>query len=207
MGPTLQRHSKRGEPVWELAERFYPPQGAWTAAEYLALDTNHLIEFDHGALEFLPMPSMSHQRILQFLYRMLFAFLDARGGGWTLMVAPMPLRINADRYREPDVLYASAEHADWTGEREWTCADLVAEVVSPGHENRDRDLVEKREDYAARGVAEYWIIDPEQQQVTVLALRDGAYAEVQVATAGDTVASIAVPGFTVDAAELLSPSK
>lgn len=42
----------------------------------------------------------------------------------------------------------------------------MVEIVSPGQENRDYRY--KRSEYAARGIAEYWIIDPMQQKVTVL---------------------------------------
>ncbi len=40
----------------------------------------------------------------------------------------------------------------------------------------DRDLVEKREEYARAGIPEYWIVDPEQGQITVLALDGTGYA-------------------------------
>jgi Uma2 family endonuclease len=52
---------------------------------------------------------------------------------------------------------------------------LVVEVVSPGQENRDYRY--KRSEYAARGIAEYWIIDPMQQRVTVLEWVEGLYEE------------------------------
>ncbi|MDW8199678.1 MAG: Uma2 family endonuclease [Cyanobacteriota bacterium SKYGB_h_bin112] len=35
------------------------------------------------------------------------------------------------------------------------------EVVSPGADNRNRDYCYKHTEYAARGIAEYWIVDPE----------------------------------------------
>jgi Uma2 family endonuclease len=54
---------------------------------------------------------------------------------------------------------------------------LVVEVVSPGKENSDRDYRYKRSEYAARGIAEYWIVDPMQQQVTVLEWVEGLYEE------------------------------
>jgi Uma2 family endonuclease len=54
---------------------------------------------------------------------------------------------------------------------------LVAEVMSPGKQNRERDLIRKRDQYAARGIPEYWLIDPKAQTVTVLQLRDGVYTE------------------------------
>jgi Uma2 family endonuclease len=43
-------------------------------------------------------------------------------------------------------------------------------VVSPGKANEDRDYRYKRSEYAARGIAEYWIVDPAQARVTVLTL-------------------------------------
>jgi Uma2 family endonuclease len=43
---------------------------------------------------------------------------------------------------------------------------LTIEVVSPKQENRDYRY--KRTEYAARGIAEYWIVDPLTQKVTIL---------------------------------------
>ena len=54
---------------------------------------------------------------------------------------------------------------------------LVVEVVSPGQENADRDYRYKRSQYQARGIAEYWIVDPIQKQITVLSLVAGQYCE------------------------------
>ena len=52
---------------------------------------------------------------------------------------------------------------------------LVVEVVSPNQENRD--YRHKRSEYAARGIPEYWIVDPMQQLVMVLEWVDGLYEE------------------------------
>ncbi|MBD2302618.1 Uma2 family endonuclease [Nostoc sp. FACHB-190] len=54
---------------------------------------------------------------------------------------------------------------------------LVVEVVSPGKVNEDRDYRYKRSEYAARGIAEYWIVDPQSNKITVLTLIDGLYEE------------------------------
>lgn len=54
---------------------------------------------------------------------------------------------------------------------------LVVEVVSPGKTNEDREYRYKRSEYAARGIAEYWIVDPLKAQVIVLTLIDGLYEE------------------------------
>jgi Uma2 family endonuclease len=52
---------------------------------------------------------------------------------------------------------------------------LVVEVVSPNQEKRDYRY--KRSEYAARGIAEYWIVDPIQAQVTILEWVEGLYEE------------------------------
>ncbi len=55
---------------------------------------------------------------------------------------------------------------------------LLVEVVSPGDEqseNYQRDYVQKVRQYAAIGVPEYWMIDPDRTVVLVGTLVDGAY--------------------------------
>jgi Uma2 family endonuclease len=58
---------------------------------------------------------------------------------------------------------------------------LVVEVVSPGTENIKRDYRYKKSQYEARGIDEYWIIDPMEKKVTVLVRVEGLY-ESQVFT-------------------------
>ncbi|MGK7887731.1 MAG: Uma2 family endonuclease, partial [Leptolyngbyaceae cyanobacterium] len=52
---------------------------------------------------------------------------------------------------------------------------LVIEVVSPGQVNRDRDYRYKYPEYAARGIDEYWIVDPELEQITLCRWVNGLY--------------------------------
>ncbi len=52
---------------------------------------------------------------------------------------------------------------------------LVVEMVSPNQENRDYRY--KRSEYAARGIAEYSIVDPISQKVTILEWVEGFYDE------------------------------
>ena len=51
------------EPTWDIAKLF-PDQGAWSEEEYLMLPGNRLVEFSHGIVEVLPMPSHAHQLIV-----------------------------------------------------------------------------------------------------------------------------------------------
>jgi Uma2 family endonuclease len=55
--------------------------------------------------------------------------------------------------------------------------DLVVEILSPS--TYDRDMGRKAALYAASDVLEYWIVDLEQQNVTVLSLVEGRYQELR----------------------------
>src|SRR4051812_47861507 len=74
IAPPEELTSLRGEPTWEIAE-LYPRQGEWTEDEYLALESNRLIEFTDGVLEFLSMPKLFHDKISRFLGDLLRAFV------------------------------------------------------------------------------------------------------------------------------------
>jgi len=69
---------------------------------------------------------------------------------------------------------------------------LVAEVVSEGAE--DRDYVEKRQDYWAFGIKEYWIVDPTLRQVLVL-IRQGDDWVERTFRGEEVIASELLPGF------------
>ena len=199
--PRTSSISPRGQPVWEIAELF-PEQGYWTEQGYLALRTNRLVEFDNGVIEVLPVPTRTHQLIVAFLYELLKAFVAGNG---RVFFAAYRLRVPNGRYREPDVLWLTLEQ-DARAEEEFTpAAELAIEVVSPDDPNRD--YVTKRADYAAAGVAEYWVVDPAARQVLVLRLENGAYAEHGRFGPSQRATSDRLPGFAVAVDDVFSQGR
>ena len=186
------------EALPSLLRGLLPSQGAWGEREYLWLTdrTNRLIELAGGRVQELPMPTDTHQAVLLFLYLRFHGYLAPRGG--VVRVAPLRLRIREDTFREPDVLLLRDRSDPRRQDRHWLGADLVVEVVSP--DDPDRGLVEKRADYAAAGIAEYWIADPRGDTITVLTLQGGAYVEHGAYTRGQAAASPLLPGFAADVA-------
>ncbi|MBW4582979.1 MAG: Uma2 family endonuclease [Tildeniella nuda ZEHNDER 1965/U140] len=86
----------------------------------------------------------------------------------------------ANRY--PDLVILSDEHLRLIEKRNTITLEMppprfVLEVVSPGQTNRHRDYVRKRAQYAAVGIPEYVIVDPEAQTLTVLVLEQNNYRE------------------------------
>ena len=199
---TPTRSSGPAEPTWEVAYLF-PTQGNWSEDDYLALRGNQLIEFAEGFVEVLPMPTTSHQLLVVYLYGLLLAFTRPRGLG-TPLVAPLRVRLWPEKFREPDIVFMRAEHEDRIGEDYWTGADLVMEVVSGGAEDRRRDLVTKRGEYARAGIPEYWIIDPQEERVTVLRLAGKRYLVHGAFAKGETATSPALSGFTAEVSEIFA---
>ncbi len=77
---------------------------------------------------------------------------------------------------------------------------LVVEIVSPNQENRDYRY--KRSEYAARGISEYWIVDPIAQKVTVLEWVEGFYDEM-VYMGDSAIASPVLGSLDLTAAQVL----
>ncbi len=139
------------------------------------------------------MPTDKHQSMLQFLFLAFNGFVQPRGG--KVHFAPLRLQIRPGKFREPDLLLLLSAADSRRQNRFWLGADLALEVVS--EEKPERDLVEKRGDYAEGRVPEYWIVNPQAETITVLRLRGDAYEETGVYRRGDSAASVVLAGFSV----------
>jgi Uma2 family endonuclease len=115
------------------------------------------------------------------------------------------------RTRFPDLVLLAAPHRELLAKRA-TITDkmppprLLVEVASPGDEdseNYQRDYVQKPRQYAAIGVPEYWIIDPDRAGVSVGTLVDGVY-RYQAFSGNRLVVSPTCPGLHLTAAQILS---
>lgn len=199
-----------------------PPQGHWTIEQWAGLGEDApRAEYVDGCVEMLTVPKISHLLIQAKLTELLRARL-----GWSRVFDNgLKLRIGRDRGRIPDVVVLRTDLAASDDESlDAAAVLLVVEVISPGRRQRDRDLREKREDYAAAGIDEYWIVDPDAKTLTQLRLPGGAgasgetgagseagadgeadagrYEEVGTFGGGDSVTTPLVDGLRVAVGEL-----
>jgi Uma2 family endonuclease len=79
---------------------------------------------------------------------------------------------------------------------------VVIEVVSAGHENEARDYRFKRSEYAARGIAEYWIVDPVRRLITLLSWVEGFYDEY-IYTGDAVIKSGVIPEIEINLSDIL----
>lgn len=101
---------------------------------------------------------------------------------------------------EPDIAFwskAKAKNIE-TAQNVYPIPDFIVEVLSKGSIKRDRVI--KFEDYAAHGVQEYWIIDPDKQIVEqyILPSEDSEiYALLHKLTIQDEIESVVIEGFKI----------
>lgn len=189
-------------PAWEIA-RLFPDQGHLSEGDYLQVTehSNRMVEYTDGRIEVLAMPTLEHQEIVLFLINLLRTFIAPAKLGRAVM-APYRVRIAEGRFREPDVVFVRQANLSILGSRYAEGADLVMEVVSEDEPNRD--LIQKRNDYVAAGIAEYWIVDPRTQTITVLRLENGRYVTHSEAVGSGEVRSALLNGLTADVAAVFA---
>jgi Uma2 family endonuclease len=197
-----------GEPLIMSSAVF--PTTYLTFEEYLAHDdgTDTRYELVDGVLVEMPPESVENNTIAKkLLFELAKHFSIALLGHKDTEIEVTGRRA---RCRIPDVLVHTEESATAvagasraTLTRDMPPPALVVEVVSPGQTNRERDYRYKHTEYAARGIAEYWIVDPGTRQVTLCRWVSGQY-EDQVYSGDEPLQSALIPAFGLTPAELFS---
>jgi Uma2 family endonuclease len=176
-----------------------------TLEEFLNYDdgTDAMYEFEDGELLLMTAESEINRRIAMFI---LVCFVQLGIPAYRLSMKT-EIVTTGSRVRVPDLVVFSEELAiAMEGAKRSTVMPempaplLVVEVVSPNQENRDYRY--KRSEYAARGIAEYWIVDPIAQKVTVLEWVEGFYDE-RVYEGESAIVSSIFANFQLTAAEVL----
>jgi Uma2 family endonuclease len=156
---------------------------------------NNRYELIEGELFVSRAPGLPHQIVIQNFQVALVDYLKSNPIGRVVPGAGAVFS-NYDAVI-PDLAFVGNERwSDIVSNDRFNAApDLVIEVMSPGKENRDRDLLVKRQLYAKYGVAEYWIVDPENRLVEVYRLRDNRLESAATLRNEEEITTPLLPGF------------
>ncbi|HWH32485.1 MAG TPA: Uma2 family endonuclease [Egibacteraceae bacterium] len=173
----------------------------WTAEEFLALpEDDRRIELFDGVIVVTPSAVSRHELVIARISFALMAQVDPLGG--VVFGSSLDTRIDDRNVLQPDVQVFLPGHVHRIGPKFVEGpADLVAEVSSPKTKGRDR--VRKRALYEGFGVAEFWIVDLDEDVIEVYRLHDGGYAAPQRLGHGDTVTTPLLPGWSAEVDWLL----
>jgi Uma2 family endonuclease len=160
-------------------------------------------ELINGVLIVSPTPSRQERDPNEELGYWLRQYREAHPQGssldLTLPEEDLETRQGQDRRR--------VDRAIWAGlgrdpeERE--VPTIVAEFVSAGKVDQERDYVVKRAEFREIGVREYWVIDRFKRTLTVF-LFGGEKDEERVIPEGKTYETPLLPGFVLDVKKLLA---
>lgn len=167
-------------------------------------DDGHRHELIDGVHYVTPSPNLRHQELIGRLHLSLGAFLEDRPDRGRLFLSPFDVVFSFHDVVEPDLVYVAPDQLDiLTDKNIQGTPALVIEVLSPSTRRRDQKL--KRLLYERTGVREYWLVDPEQDRVTLYRrAANGSFPLVANLTAAghDTLDTPLVPGWSLALARL-----
>jgi Uma2 family endonuclease len=165
-------------------------------------DDGKQYELYDGEVRMVPSPAFLHQIVLANLLDRLQEYRKTDGG----LVVPAPLDIvfREDTVLQPDAMFfADGTLPQLDPHGPIRCVpDLVVEILSPSTSNWDR--TRKHRVYAGHGVAEYWIIDPGNETIEILELKDGDYRVAASGWRTGKLRSATLPGLAIDLKDVFS---
>src|ERR1051325_5619587 len=151
-------------------------------------------EFINGQIVMHSPARYRHTNVLKMLLMLVHTFVERNKLGWVGFEKVLVALTRNDF--EPDIVFYGREKAAslTPDQHVFPAPDLIVEVLSESTEAIDRGL--KMEDYAAHGVREYWLVDPEREFVEQYDLEGERYA-LRTKQTDATLRSQILAGFAV----------
>ena len=131
---------------------------------------HEIIDGDHYVN---PAPSTYHQTVSRRLQHQLYTQIELTGRG-VVYNAPVDVQLTDHDIIQPDLVVVLTSRMQMiTPTKIKGVPDLLVEILSPSTASNDATL--KKQLYERVGVAEYWIVDPDNHTVEQLVLADGRY--------------------------------
>ena len=158
-------------------------------------------ELINGYLMKKSAPKPQHQNISMNLSIEIGTFVKKRGLG-KLFTSPIDVFLDDLNAVQPDLVFIPTENqAMITDDGIIGIPDLMIEIISPSSVIRDR--VDKKNLYEKLNVKEYWIIDPQYQDIEVYTIQNGRYELHSGVTMFEgELKSTIFEGFTINLTEL-----
>lgn len=161
---------------------------------YQIVDENKKMEFINGEIVFQSPVKLQHNNATGLIYTLLKSFVAKHKLG-VVGVEKIMVSLTRNDY-EPDVCFFGSEKAKNFKKKQmrFPAPDFVVEVLSDSTKKADCEI--KFQDYAAHGVAEYWIVDADKEIVEQYVLQNEIY-ELQLKARDGSVESAILIGFKI----------
>lgn len=166
--------------------------------EWFALPEDEPGELVDGRLEEEEVPDYLHELLVILLGRILSHWISPQGG--LVAGSAAKFAVGSGRGRKPDLtVYLPGSRRPPARGLIRVPPDIAVEIVSPTPRDGRRDRVEKLADYAAFGVAWYWLLDPQLRSLEILELDgQGRYLHALGASSGTLEKIPGCEGLTLD---------
>jgi Uma2 family endonuclease len=166
---------------------------------YKVVDESQKMEFINGEIFFHSPVKLEHNSATLCLAKLLDSYVVEKDLGY-IGVEKILVSLTRNDY-EPDICFFSKEKSSnfRPKQMQFPVPDFVVEVLSESTERHDRET--KFQDYAAHGVREYWIIDPDHKTVEQYLLDDDQYNLVLKASDGHLESDV-IDGFRIPIAAI-----
>jgi Uma2 family endonuclease len=161
---------------------------------YETVSSDDKVEFINGEIIYHSPVKLQHNVAQKLLLKLLDTYVQLHSLGFVghekLLIA-----LSRNDY-EPDVCFFTRQKAvSFTPRQDrFPAPDFIAEVLSESTASRDRGV--KFEDYAAHGVGEYWLVDPELRVIEQYVLRHDQY-ELLLKVNSGYLTSTVIADFTI----------
>ncbi len=161
---------------------------------YEIVEENRKMEFINGEIVFHSPVKLQHNRATKLLCKLLDTFVTKNQLGF-VGIEKIMISLTRNDY-EPDVCFFGNEKAKHftANQMKFPAPDLVVEVLSNSTAEKDRTT--KFDDYAAHGIREYWIIEPEKETVEQYSLQNERY-ELLLKARDGAIESIVLNDFKI----------
>ena len=133
------------------------------------------------------------------LFLTIGGFVEDRPDRGRAFLSPFDVVFSFHDIVEPDLVFVAPDQFEiLTDTNIQGTPALVDEILSPSTRKRDREI--KRQLYERTGVREYWLVDPEQDVMTIhRRATDGSFPQVArlTAKAGDTLETPLLQGWSL----------
>lgn len=180
-----------------------PINGLYTYAEYLLWKFEERVELLKGRLFKMSAPSINHQRVSGRIFAKMFPYFE--GKQCELFSAPFDVVLkNPDgednTVLQPDLCIVCDPEKLADGKRCYGAPDWVAEIVSPS--NVEKELRKKMRIYEEAGVAEYWVLRPEEKELDIFVLQEDGYIGLKPRFAGEIVSPQKFPELQINLSDI-----
>lgn len=161
-------------------------------------NTGKRYEYIDGKIYLLSSPVYKHQKAVREIFGHFYNWFKDKK--CEPLDAPfdifLTVKNNDKNIVQPDIVVICDQNKIDDKGRYLGVPKLVVEVISDS--TRNKDLIRKLNLYMRSGVREYWVVDPESEEISIYEFKDKVVKNIYIYEKEDTVISVGFEGLSIE---------